>query len=413
MVWTDRMLATLTQGVKGGKWHTLIDKVFDQRNLYFSAQKVLGKAGAAGVDQQTVGDFAEQQGKELQRLHAQLRGETYRPSPVRRAWIPKPGSTEKRPLGIPTVRDRVVQTALVHVIEPILDNEFHEQSYGFRHGRSCHAALRRVEELLEAGYVYVVDADLKSYFDTIPKDRLLALVQQKISDSRVLRLIKLYLDQGILEELREWTPETGVPQGAVLSPVLSNLYLNPLDHQMAAQGYQMVRYADDFVVLCRTADEAEAALAAIRQWVEEAGLTLHPTKTQIVDSEAASFAFLGYSFRSKLRFPRAKSHQKITDRIRDLTPRKSGHSLDTQIQQINRTLIGWFNYFRHCHWTTYREYDVLIRKRLRRMLLKRHRLNPQRRTRYERWPNAFFAVHGLYSLSDAHTRFVQSHVGNY
>lgn len=239
------MLATLAQGVKGGKWHTLIDKVFDQRNLYFSARKVLGKAGAAGVDQQTVGDFAEQQGKELQRLHAQLRGETYRPSPVRRAWIPKPGSAEKRPLGIPTVRDRVVQTALVHVIEPILDNEFHEQSYGFRHGRSSHTALRRVEELLEAGYVYVVDADLKSYFDTIPKDRLLALVQQKISDSRVLRLIKLYLDQGILEELREWTPETGVPQGAVLSPVLSNLYLNPLDHQMAAQGYQMVRYADD------------------------------------------------------------------------------------------------------------------------------------------------------------------------
>ena len=146
---------------------------------------------------------------------------------------------------VPTVRDRVVQTALVHVIEPILDNEFHDQSYGFRQGRSCHDALRRVEELLEAGYVYVVDADLKSYFDTIPKDRLLALVQQKISDSRVLRLIEMYLEQGILEELRVWTPETGVPQGAVLSPVLSNLYLNPLDHQMAANGYQMVRYADD------------------------------------------------------------------------------------------------------------------------------------------------------------------------
>lgn len=171
--------------------------------------------------------------------------------------------------------------------------------------------------------------------------------------------------------------------------------------------------ATRLVVLCRTAEEAEAALAAIRQWVEEAGLTLHPTKTRVVDSQAVSFAFLGYSFRSKLRFPRAKSHQKITDRIRDLTPRKSGHSLDTQIQQINRTLIGWFNYFRHCHWTTYREYDVLIRKRLRRMLLKRHRLNPRRRTRCERWPNAFFTAHGLYSLSEAHTRFVQSHVGNY
>jgi RNA-directed DNA polymerase len=165
MVWTERMLATLDRGVRGGKWHTLIDKVLDKRNLYFSARKVLGKKGAAGVDHQTVDDFAEDNRKELKRLQTQLREDTYRPAPVRRAWVPKPGSSEKRPLGIPTVRDRVVQTALVHVIEPILDNEFHERSYGFRHGRGCHDALRRVEELLEAGYVYVVDADLKSYFD--------------------------------------------------------------------------------------------------------------------------------------------------------------------------------------------------------------------------------------------------------
>lgn len=412
-VWTERMLATLERGVRGGKWHTLIDKVFDRRNLYFSAHKVLGKKGAAGVDQQTVEDFAEHERKEIQRLYAQLRDDEYRPAPVRRAWIDKPGSSEKRPLGIPTVRDRVVQTALVHVIEPILDNEFHERSYGFRHGRSCHQALQRVEELLDAGYVYVVDADLKSYFDTIPKDRLLALVKQKISDSRVLRLIKRYLDQGIMEELRTWNPETGVPQGAVLSPVLSNLYLNPLDHLMADEGFEMVRYADDFVVLCRTAEEAQAALEEIRTWVEAAGLTLHPTKTQIVDSREQSFAFLGYSFRGKLRFPRAKSHTKMADRIRALTPRQSGHSLDDMVQRINRTLVGWFNYFRHCHWKLFREYDGMIRRRLRRMLMKRHRRNPRRLSRTQRWPNAFFAAHGLYSLSEAHTRFVQSHEGNY
>ena len=172
-------------------------------------------------------------------------------------------------MGIPTVRDRVVQTALVHVIEPILDATFHERSFGFRHGRGCHDALRCVEELLEAGYVYVVDADLKAYFDTIPKDRLLEMVKQKISDRRVLGLIKQFLDQGIMEELRTWTPEAGVPQGAVLSPVLSNVYLNPLDHQMAERGFQMVRYADDFVILCRTHEEAEAALAEVRQWVEQ------------------------------------------------------------------------------------------------------------------------------------------------
>jgi RNA-directed DNA polymerase len=307
----------------------------------------------------------------------------------------------------------VVQTALVHVIEPILDNEFHERSYGFRHGRSCHDALLRVEQLLADGYVYVVDADLKGYFDSIPKDRLLTMVRQKISDRRVLELIKSYLDQGIMEDMRTWTPVSGVPQGAVLSPVLSNLYLNPLDHSMADKGYQMVRYADDFVVLCRSMEEAQAALEEIRQWVESAGLTLHPTKTQIVDSRDKSFAFLGYSFRGKLRFPRAKSHEKIIARIRELTPRKSGHSMDFMILRINRTMRGWFNYFRHCHWNIFEPYDAMIRKRLRRVLLKRHRRNPKRQSRTVRWPNAYFEKLGLYSLRQAHLRFVQSLDGNY
>lgn len=413
VVWTDRMLATLEQGVKGGKWHTLIDKVFAPLNLFTSARKVLGKAGAAGVDGQTVEDFDEQSSEELRRLHQELREDSYRPAAVRRVWIPKPGSPEKRPLGIPAVRDRVVQTALVHVIEPILDNTFHERSFGFRRGRSCHQALHRVETLINAGYVYVVDADLKGYFDTIPKDRLLALVQQLISDSRVLRLIQMYLEQEIMEELHTWTPEAGVPQGAVLSPVLSNLYLNPLDHRMAELGYEMVRYADDFVILCRTAEEAQAALEEIQRWVNDAGLTLHPTKTQIVDSREKSFAFLGYAFRGKLRFPRDKSHAKIKDRLRELTPRKSGHSLDFMIRRINRTLIGWFNYFRHCHWTIFREYDGYVRKRLRRLLLKRHRRNPQRQPSNQRWPNAFFTKQGLRSLSATHLGLVQSLAGNY
>jgi RNA-directed DNA polymerase len=216
-----------------------------------------------------------------------------------------------------------------------------------------------------------------------------------------------------MEELRTWTPETGVPQGAVLSPVLSNLYLNPLDHRMADQGYEMVRYADDFVVLCRSAEEAQAALAEIRGWVEAAGLTLHPTKTQIVDAREKSFAFLGYTFRGQLRFPRDKSHRKLTDRIRELTPRKSGQSLDCMIQRINPTLAGWFNYFRHCHGSIFASYDAMIRRRLRRLLMKRQRRNPRRLPENQRWPNAFFAGHGLYSLCEAHTRFVQSHQGHY
>ena len=247
-VWTDRMLATLLENkVRGGKWHTLIDKVLSKLNLFCSASKVLGKQGAAGVDRPTVADFAEHEREELLRLHTELQDGTYRPAPVRRTWIPKPGSSEKRPLGIPTVRDRVVQTALVRVVEPILDATFHERSFGFRHGRGCHDALRCVEELLEAGYV---------------------------------------------------------------------------------------------------------------------------------------------------------------------TPRKSGVSLEDILQRINRTTQGWFNYFRHCHCSVFREYDEMMRRRLRRLLLKRHRRNPEHLSRHHRWPNAYLTERGYLSLNASHVRFVQS-LGNY
>jgi RNA-directed DNA polymerase len=272
----------------------------------------------------------------------------------------------------------------------------------------AHDALRIVEQKLQEGYVYVVDADLKGYFDTIPKDRLLALVKEHISDSRMLKLLKLFLDQNIMEELREWSPISGVPQGAVLSPVLSNLYLNPLDHQMAADGFEMVRYADDFVVLCRSQSEAEEALRLITAWVEEAGLTLHPTKTKIVDSRVRSFAFLGYSFRGDKIYPRRESLAKMKARIKELTPRKRSGSIESIAAELNRSLIGWFHYFRHCRWTIYTDLDAKIRSRLRRLLLKRHRKNPKRLPRQKRWPNAYFAKAGLYSLREAHFRFDQS-----
>jgi len=268
--------------------------------------------------------------------------------------------------------------------------------------------LARVEELLAAGNVFVVDADLKSYFDTIPKERLMEMVASQVSDRRILKLIKMYLDQEIMEDLRRWTPESDVPQGAVLSPLLSNVYLNPLDHHIDDSGFEMVRYADDFVILCRTAEEAEQALEAVRQWVSSAGLTLHPDKTHIVDARVKSFDFLGYSFRCKLRFPRGKTNAKERDSIRQLTPRKSGQSLDEIIQYLNRNLRGWHAYFRHCHWSIFREVDQLVRRRLRRLLLKRHRRNRERLPRNHRWPNEYFRERGLYSLSAAHARFVQS-----
>jgi len=409
------MLTTLLNNqVKGGKWHALIDKVYAELNLYTAARKVTAKEKAAGVDGQSCEAFEEHLLVETRRLAEQLKGQTYRPSAVRRVHIPKPGRpNETRPLGIPTVRDRVVQRAIVNVIEPILDHQFHERSFGFRHGRGAHDALRVVEQKLREGYVYVVDADLKGYFDTIPKDRLLTLIKQHISDSRMLKLIKMFLDQNILEELREWTPIAGVPQGAVLSPVLSNLYLNPLDHEMAEHGFEMVRYADDFVVLCRSEFEAEVALQMITEWVEAAGLTLHPTKTKIVDSRRESFAFLGYSFRGDKIYPRRESLAKMKARIKELTPRKRSGSIGSIAKELNRVLIGWFGYFRHCRWTIYKDLDAKIRSRLRRLLLKRHRKNPERLPRLQRWPNDYFAKAGLYSLRQAHFRFAQSVAGNY
>ena len=284
VVWKERMLDALLGGVRGGKWHTLIDKVYHPLNLVAASQSVLGNEGAAGVDHQTVERFGDRQPEELRRLEEELRTGEYQPRAVKRVWIPKPGSKELRPLGIPCVRDRVVQTALLHVLGPIFDITFAENSYGFRHGRGCHHALERIEALLNEGLVHVVDADLKSYFDTIPKDQLMDRVRERVSDSRVLGLVEQFLEQGVMDGLSEWVPDEGTPQGAVISPLLANIYLNPLDHLLAEAGYAMVRYADDFVILCRSREEANGALEKVKAWVEENGLTLHPTKTKIVDA---------------------------------------------------------------------------------------------------------------------------------
>ncbi len=408
-VWTDRMLTTLEQGVRGGRWHTLIDKVYAPLNLFAASRNVIGNQGAAGVDHQTVEGFLARSQGELDRLHEALRTNTYRPQAVKRVWIPKPGSKEQRPLGVPTVRDRVVQTAMLHVLEPIFDITFSENSYGFRHGRGCHHALERVEELLNAGNVFVVDADLKSYFDTISKTRLMARIREKVSDSRVLRMIEMFLEQSVLDGMQEWTPETGTPQGAVLSPLLANIYLNPLDHLLAEAGFAMVRYADDFVILCKTREDAERALILVQQWVVENELTLHPTKTRIVDARTEGFDFLGYHFRDKLRLPREKSLKKFKDTVREKTKRTNGHGMPFLCVQLSSQLRGWFTYFRHSQWSVFRELDGWIRGRLRSILRKRQKRRGRGRGRdHQRWPNAFFDEQRLYSLNAAHIRFVQS-----
>lgn len=402
-VWTERMLTALEQGVKGGKWFSLIDKVHPERNLLAAFSRVAANDGAAGVDHVTVAMFENRLEAELKDLSDALRTGTYQPQAIRRHWIPKPGSQEKRPLGIPTVRDRVVQTALRQVLEPIFEQDFAAQSYGFRPRRGCKDALRRVDELLKAGYTHVVDADLKSYFDTIPHDRLAALVAMKVSDGQVLTLIDAILHQGVMDGLAEWTPEEGTPQGAVISPLLSNIYLDPLDHLMAARGWEMVRYADDFVILCRTAEDAASALETVQEWTAQAGLTLHPTKTRVINAGAESFDFLGYRFEDGTCRPRPKSLDKFKDTVRDKTARSSGGSLFQIIATLNPTLRGWFAYFKHSHKWTFNRLDGWIRMRLRSILRRRMGLEGRGRgADHQRWPNAFFADHGLFSLKRAH-----------
>lgn len=409
-VWTDRMLTTLEQGVKGGKWFRLIDKVFSERCLYAAARQVLANRGASGVDHISVKDFESRLLPEIRKLSQTLRDGSYRPQAIRRVPIPKPGSNETRPLGIPTVRDRVVQAAIVKVIEPIFEQGFAEQSYGFRPGRGCKDALRRVDALIQAGYVHVVDADLKSYFDSIPHDRLMTRLKEKIVDSRVLSLIELFLKANIHEGMNRWTPESGAPQGAVLSPLLSNVYLDPLDHLLAESGLEMVRYADDFVILCRSADDARRALELVQQWTGENGLTLHPTKTKVVDVRTDGFDFLGYHFHGTKHWVSDKSMRKLKETIRQKTPSKSGRSLECTIADVNRTLCGWFEYFQHSRPWVFPRLDTFIRQRLRSTLRKRSKRRGCARSGMDnrRWPNAFFTQHGLFNLVSAHATVRQS-----
>jgi RNA-directed DNA polymerase len=403
------MLTALVTRAEGGPWFRLFDKVFAERNLQASFQQVAANDGAPGVDHVTCTEFERQLPDSIWELSDRLKSGTYTPQAIRRVQIPKPGSSETRPLGIPTVRDRVVQAAVVHVIEPIFERDFAEQSYGFRPGRGCKDALRRVDELLKQGYVHVVDVDLKGYFDTIPHGRLMDRLREKIADGALLKLIESFLQADIMEGLEKWTPEKGAPQGAVLSPLLSNIYLDPLDHLLARSGYEMVRYADDFVILSRTATEAAAALALVQQWVTENELILHPTKTKVVHAEQDGFDFLGYHFRGRKHWVREKSMQKLRATLGPQTKRNNGESLPCLIAKINQTLRGWFAYFQHSLRTSLKRVDQWVRQRLRGILRKRQKGRGRARGNdLKRWGIAFFAKHGLYSLEAAHVAACQS-----
>ena len=326
--------------------------------------------------------------------------------------VEKAREAGQRPLGIPAVKDRVLQAALKLVIEPIFEHEFEPRSFGFRQGLGCKDALREVDRYLKSGHFWVVDADLQSYFDTIPHSPLLAKVERRIADGRVLELVQRFLKQDIMEDMTRWTPTSGSPQGAVISPLIANIYLHELDVEMREAGLVMVRYADDAVVLCRSREEAESALARMRAWVNANGLMLHPEKTHVGDCrvEGQGFEFLGYRFEAGRRRVRKKSLKSVRDKIRAKTKRNEGHSIEYVIASLNPTLQGWYAYFQHAHHFTFSSLDGFIRRRLRAMLRRqKHRPGQgQCRRDHKQWPNAFFADLGLFTLSEAHRLARQS-----
>lgn len=416
-VWTERMLTTLEEGVKGGKWYSLYDKVYRKGNLEAGYAKVKANGGKPGVDRVTVREYSLNKDKNLEWLASELASGRYLPMANLRVEIPKPGSTEKRPLGIPTVKDRVAETALKNVIEPIFEKTFAKRSYGFRPNTGCKAALTEMNEWIKRGYVQVVEVDFRKYFDTVPRKPLMKKIAGEIADGKVLSLIESYLKQGVMQDMSEWTPEKGTPQGAVISPLLGNIYLNDLDWKMERAGYVMIRYADDFVVLCRTAEEAVKALGTVREWTKEVELQLNEEKTRIVDMNQPgnSFEFLGFHFeRSRRtdeinRWPRESSMMKLKEKIRQITPRCNGHSMSRLAAKLNPVLRGWFSYFRSSKENTFIRLDGWIRMRLRSILRKRAGRKGRGRGRdHERWPNVYFRELGLFSMCAAHAAYCQS-----
>jgi len=421
-VWSKSMLIALQRGVKGNKWFSLIDKVYAERTLGTAWAKVEDNAGACGVDHMSIAHFAKDTQNRLLALNKQLSEGTYKPMPVRRVYIPKPGSKEERPLGIPCVKDRVVQTALKMVLEPIFEQQFSDHSYGFRPGRSCKDALREVETHLRDGFTHVVDIDIQGYFDHIPHQPLLDRVKEHISDSRVLELVESFLTQGVMSEGIQYSTEEGSPQGGVISPLLANIYLNPLDWKMSRkpQEIKIVRYADDIIVLCKSDETSAQAHQQVESWMSEAGLTLHPEKTHRVDmgQAGASFEFLGYRFKRSnqgklLRLVRAKSRKKLRENVCRVTRRNNAHSMETIIhEKVNPILRGWFGYYKHAHVSELRELDQWIRMRLRSILRKRKGKEGRGRgIDHVNWKNSYFKALGLYFLADSRAEYISLRKG--
>jgi RNA-directed DNA polymerase len=363
-----RRLADWINPTGAKKVHSLIDKVYKRKNLEMAWERVKANRGSGGIDGQSIEEFQQQLGQHLDRLHAELREDRYQPKPVRQVQIPKAGKPgEYRTLGIPTIFDRVAQQALLNRLEPIFESVFDEANYGYRRGRSTKNALRKIWKEIDGGWEWIVDADLKDFFGSVDHEKHLTLVAQRIADRRVLRLIKTMLTAGSYGRGRLFPSERGTPQGGVISPMLSNILLTPFDQEMRRKGYQLTRYADDWVITCKSAAEARAALEAAVRVLSQLGVQLNVQKTRIVHVQHG-FEFLGYKIKrgkqlrlpaSKIRsgarsgglyaYPREKSVRRFKDQLRQLTKRKM--PLDTRelIRQINPIVRGWGLHYCKAH----------------------------------------------------------------
>ena len=391
-----RRLADWLNPTGAKKVHSLVDKVYQRKNLELAWIRVQRNGGAGGVDGQSLAEFEAVLGEQLDRLSQELRTDTYQPLPVRRQLIPKAGQPGKfRPLGIPTIYDRVCQQALLNRLEPIFEPVFDDASFGYRKGRSAKDALRKIWKELNTGAEWIVDADLKDFFGSVDHDKLLTLVAQRVSDGRVLRLLRGMLQAGVLADGQRLPTEQGTPQGGVVSPLLSNILLTPFDREMRRRGYRLTRYADDWVVTCHTRAEAHRALAEATALLKTLGVTLNADKTRIVHAQVG-FEFLGYKIkrgtrplrlapgkiRSGLRsgdlyaYPRQKSIQHFKEQIRQRTRRTAPVSTPVLVAQLNPILRGWGLYYHKAH----------VRKlfaQLDRWIL--HRLWSQRFKRWRCW----------------------------
>ncbi len=380
------------------RWHSLYDKVITTENLLDAYQKVRRNKGAGGIDGVTLEKFEERAEEYLGYAQEKLRQKRYRARPVRRVYIPKPDG-KKRPLGIPVILDRIIQQALLNWLGPIYEATFSDVSYGFRPGRNALDAIKKVKEYLQLEYRYVVEVDVQGYFDSVDHQILMEKLEEEVTDGSVLNLVKDFLQVGVMEEGQWSATEGGTPQGGVISPLLANVYLNGFDHLMARKGYKLIRYADDFVILCGTEEEAKRIMQEVIEYLEgELRLRINKEKSRIVDFSQESFEFLGYVFYGRFLRPRDRKITELKDEIRRLTRRQQPVTLQEIIQRVNRTLRGWAQYFCLGH--------------IRRMTLKldewiRHRLRAFTRKRWVftrddhlAYPIVRFKSMGLVSLYD-------------